>query len=162
LKSPENFLKGIESATMDAQTNGVVYEFDGFHLDVLRRCLYDKNGRPLRLSSRAFDLLLLMVQHPGELLSKTTLLEVVWPQACVEDNNLSQCIFALRRALGETAKEHRYIATIPGRGYQFVAPVRQLALQPTIMKGAHSKRRAVLLGIAGMVAVALIAAAFVL
>ena len=55
-----------------------------------------------------------MVAHRGEALDKTRLLKAVWPSTVVEEGNLSQCIFALRRAFGDTATEHRFIATDPG------------------------------------------------
>ena len=106
------------------------FEFGGFRLDAAQRCLFDAQGAPVPLPSRAFDVLVLMVERSGELLDKATILKAVWPRTVVEEGNLSQCIFALRRALGDTASEHRFIATIPGRGYQFVAPV--LVLPPVI------------------------------
>jgi TolB-like protein/DNA-binding winged helix-turn-helix (wHTH) protein len=101
------------------------YEFGGFLVDSTRRLLFGPGGEPLALTSRAFDTLLFMCQHPGELLEKAVLMEAVWPNAVVEENNLNQAIFTLRRALKETPGEHRFIVTVPGRGYRFVAPVRQ-------------------------------------
>jgi TolB-like protein/DNA-binding winged helix-turn-helix (wHTH) protein/Tfp pilus assembly protein PilF len=102
------------------------YEFEGFRLDVAKRQLLGTNGAPVSLASRAFDVLLFMVERPGEMLEKQALIDAVWPRTVVEENNLTQCIFALRRALGDTASEHRFIATVPGRGYQFVAAVSPL------------------------------------
>ena len=103
------------------------FVFEGFRLDPAQRRLFAPDGSPLELPSRAFDVLLYMVERPGDLLEKSSLLKGVWPSTVVEESNLSQAIFALRRALGDTTSEHRFIATIPGRGYQFVAPVRVLA-----------------------------------
>ena len=99
------------------------FEFGGFRLDAAQRRLFAPDGTAVELPSRAFYVLLFMVERPGQLLDKAGILKAVWPQTVVEEGNLSQCIFALRRALGDTAGEHRFIATVPGRGYQFVAQV---------------------------------------
>ena len=109
---------------MDNSVETRIFEFGGFHLDAAKRQLTGPDG-VVEVPSRAFDVLLYMVAHPGEALDKTRLLKAVWPSTVVEEGNLSQCIFALRRAFGDTATEHRFIATIPGRGYQFVAQVRE-------------------------------------
>ena len=107
-----------------------IFEVGGFRVDAARRCLSGQDGAPIELPSRAFDLLLFMVERPGEMLDKQTLLKAAWPTTVVEDSNLSQCMFLLRRALGDTASEQRFILTVPGRGYQFVAPVRTLMEPP--------------------------------
>src|SRR3989442_9133075 len=65
-----------------------------------------------------------MVGHAGRVLQKDELMRAVWPDTAVEENNLNQNISMLRRVLGEERGEHRFIATVPGRGYQFVAKVR--------------------------------------
>jgi len=109
---------------MSTATEARIFEFGGFRLDVAQRQLLTSDGGVVDLPSRAFDLLLYLVERPGELLDKSTLLKGVWTTTVVEEGNLSQSIFALRRALGDTAHEHRFIVTVPGRGYQFVAPVR--------------------------------------
>jgi hypothetical protein len=72
------------------------------------------------------EALLLLVKNAGELVEKRRLMQTVWPNAIVEDNNLNQCILAIRKALGETAGSNRYIMTVPGRGYRFVNPVRTI------------------------------------
>ncbi len=110
---------------MSRVTDANAYEFEGFRLDAAKRQLTGKDGLPIALPSRAFEVLLFMVERPGEMLEKRAILDAVWPRTVVEDGNLTQCIFALRRALGDTASEHRFIATVPGRGYQFVARVRE-------------------------------------
>ena len=110
-----------------------VFEFGGFHLDSTRRLLFGADGESIPLNSRAFETLLFLVQHRGELLDKATLMHAIWPNAVVEENNLNQSIFALRRVLGETPGDHRFIVTVPGRGYRFVAPVeerRSVAITP--------------------------------
>lgn len=105
--------------------SGTVYEFGDFRLDVARRLLLPgTGGRPLPLPAKAFDTLLYLVERPGELLDKASLMQAVWPNAIVEENNLNQNISLLRRVLGECPRDRRFIATVPGRGYRFVAPVR--------------------------------------
>ena len=108
---------------MDISAEARIFEIGDFHLDAAKRQLTGPDG-VVELPSRAFDVLLYMAAHPGELLDRDRLLKAVWPNTVVEEGRLSQCIFALRRAFGDTATEPRFIATVPGRGYQFVAQVR--------------------------------------
>ena len=79
--------------------------------------------QPVPLPSKAFDLLWVLVQHRGTALPKASLMEKVWPDTRVEEGSLTQTMFVLRKALGERPNEHRYVVTIPGVGYRFVAPV---------------------------------------
>ena len=109
---------------MDAAEQARTFEFGGFRLDVAQRRLFGPDGAPIDLPSRAYDLLLYMVEHPGSLHDKSTLLKAVWLTTIVEETSLTQSIFLLRRALGEQSGEQKFIATVPGRGYQFVAQVR--------------------------------------
>jgi TolB-like protein/DNA-binding winged helix-turn-helix (wHTH) protein/tetratricopeptide (TPR) repeat protein len=112
---------------MDRPETPLLYEFGDFRLDpTQRRLLLKADGRALPVTSRAFDTLLYFVEHPGELLEKTTLLKAIWPNTIVEENNLNQNITVLRRVLGEVPGEHRFIVTVPGRGFRFVAVVRTL------------------------------------
>lgn len=99
-----------------------VYRFGPFRLDPVRRLLA-KGNEPVPLPSKAFDLLHVLLQRGGAAIHRTELLRTVWPDARVEEGNLSQTIFVLRKALGERPDEHRYIVTIPGFGYRFVEPV---------------------------------------
>ena len=109
---------------MNTLESRLVYEFGDFRLDATQRLLLSKgDGRVLPLTSRAFETLLYLVEHRGELLDKATLMKAIWPNTVVEENNLNQNITALRRVLGEKPEEHRFIVTVPGRGYQFVANV---------------------------------------
>lgn len=103
------------------------YRFAGHRVDVRQRRLFNAADEPLNLSSRAFDTLLALLDQHGEVLSKAALMSVVWPNLVVEENNLNQAISSLRKALGDTKSESRFILTIPGRGYSFVAPVEALA-----------------------------------
>ena len=80
----------------------------------------------MKLTSKAFETLLALVQNAGSILGKDELLRRVWPDAVVEESNLTQTVFMLRKALGEKVKDHRYIVTVPKKGYCFVADVREL------------------------------------
>ncbi|MBI1761068.1 MAG: helix-turn-helix transcriptional regulator [Acidobacteria bacterium] len=100
-----------------------LYLFDTFCLDVGKRLLLCA-GAVVPLKSKDFELLLALVERREQVLSKEELMRRLWPDSIVEEGNLSVHVFALRRALGETPDEHRYIVTVPGRGYSFVAEVR--------------------------------------
>jgi TolB-like protein/DNA-binding winged helix-turn-helix (wHTH) protein/thioredoxin-like negative regulator of GroEL len=100
-----------------------IYEFGDFVLDALRRVLMSRAGEPVEISGRVIEALVYLVERPGQLVEKRELIEALWPHVVVEDGNLTQAIHTLRRALGERAGEHRYISTVPGRGYRFVAEV---------------------------------------
>jgi TolB-like protein len=110
----------------DSRAEGV-YEFGDFRLVAAQRRLTGRaDGQPIELTQKALDALHFLVQHPGELLDKSVLMAAVWPNVVVEENNLNQVISALRRALGDGSGGRRFIVTVPGRGYQFVAPVREI------------------------------------
>src|SRR5438874_1013267 len=102
---------------------GHVYEFGEFHLDAAKRLLW-RDGVPVPLTPRVFETLLYMVEHHDTVLDKERLMEAVWPDSIVEENNLTQNISTLRRVFGETPGSHHYIVTVPGRGYRFVADVK--------------------------------------
>jgi len=106
------------------------YEFGEYRLDPRQQLLTDRSGAPVDLSPRAFDLLQYLLAHAGALVDKTALLKAVWPNVVVDENNLSQHISALRRALSEGEDGRRYILTVPGRGYRFVAEVTRNETQP--------------------------------
>src|ERR1700690_3879346 len=108
---------------MSPETNQL-YEFGPFRIDSVRRLLL-RDGQPLTLTSKAFDTLLVLVQNRDRVLEKDALLKAIWPNSFVEEANLAQHISALRKALGESPGEHRYIATVPGRGYRFVADLKK-------------------------------------
>jgi TolB-like protein/Tfp pilus assembly protein PilF len=86
--------------------------------------LLRQDGTPVPLLPKAFEALTYLVEREGLVLDKDELMRAIWPDTFVEENNLTQIISTVRRALGEARGEHRYIATVPGRGYQFVADVR--------------------------------------
>jgi DNA-binding winged helix-turn-helix (wHTH) protein len=85
-----------------------------------------RDGQPVALTPKAFDLLAFLVANPGRLLTKDELLQAVWPDTIVEESNLAYHVFAIRKALGDTGDADQYIETVPKRGYRFIAPVVQL------------------------------------
>src|SRR5258708_38956260 len=101
-----------------------IYEFGDFRIDTARRLLLAGDGLARSLAPKAFDTLLYMVEHSDVLLHKDALMKAIWPDTVVEENNLNQNISILRRVLGGSRQEHRYIVTVPGRGYRFVAAGR--------------------------------------
>ncbi|MCU1265876.1 MAG: cadC 15 [Acidobacteria bacterium] len=103
-----------------------MYEFGPFRID-MERYLLLRDEESIPLSPKAFETLVFLVQHRGEVGRKDDIMSSIWPDTFVEESNLAQNIFLLRKALGEDKHEHRYIVTIPGVGYRFVAPVRELA-----------------------------------
>lgn len=104
------------------QARASVYRFGEFGADAAGRRL-TRAGEAIPLTSKAFDALVFLVERAGETVSKDDLLAAVWHDTVVEENDLTQCTSALRRALGEKPGENRYIATVPGAGYRFVADV---------------------------------------
>jgi DNA-binding winged helix-turn-helix (wHTH) protein len=102
--------------------DGLAISFGPFRLLPARRLLVE-GDTPVRLGSRAFDILAALVERAGEVVSKEELLARGWPQTFVEEANLKIQVSALRRALGDGQGGHRYVVTVPGRGYNFVAPV---------------------------------------
>src|SRR5690349_2550484 len=101
------------------------YQFGPFSLDTDKRVLV-RDGEPVTLSPRAYETLLALLRHRGRVVEKSELMEMLWPDSFVEENNLNQNISALRKALGERPEESRYIKTVPGRGYRFVADVSEV------------------------------------
>src|SRR5579859_5401811 len=101
----------------------IVYEFGPFCVDPDKQVLL-REGQTVAVTPKAFETLLVLVRRSREVVTKEDLLKAVWPDSFVEEANLSQHIFMLRKALGDTLEERRYIVTLPGRGYRFAAPVR--------------------------------------
>lgn len=99
------------------------YAFADFVLDRTRQRLLRGDGTPVALTPRLFDALLLFVEHAGSLLDKDRLMRSLWPGLVVEENNLSQVISGLRRALGDEPQGSRFIQTVPRKGFRFIAPV---------------------------------------
>ena len=99
------------------------YDFGPFRADIVRRLLI-RDGQPVPLTSKAFETLEVLLRHRDRVLEKEELLKAIWPDSFVEEANLVQNVSTLRKALCELPGEHRYIATVPGRGYRFVGQVQ--------------------------------------
>jgi DNA-binding winged helix-turn-helix (wHTH) protein/Tol biopolymer transport system component len=110
-------------------------EFGRFRLDRTERLLF-QDGVPVSLSRRLFDTLSILVENSGHVVEKDELMQKVWTDVAVEENNLAQNISALRRILGDTLADPKFIETIPKRGYRFIAPVSEVS-----ERRARDKRR---------------------
>jgi len=100
-----------------------LYEFGPFRVDPEKEVLL-RAGEPVPLTPKTFQILLVLVRHGREVVTKDDLMKMVWPDTFVEEANLSRNIFLLRKALGETPQDHHYIVTVPGRGYRFAEDVQ--------------------------------------
>ena len=116
-----------------------VFCFGEFELDADRRLLL-RDGETVPLKAKAFDLLLALVENRGEILSKNQLLDMVWENQFVEENNLTVHVAALRKVLGEKKNEHRYIVTVPGKGYRFVGDLSQPSNMDVIVESRSVAR----------------------
>lgn len=121
-----------------------IYEFGDFRIDTARRLLLAGDGLTRSLAPKTFDTLLYMVEHSEVVLDKEALMKAIWPDTVVEENNLSQNVSILRRVLGGNRHEHRYIVTVPGRGYRFVAAVRTYSPRATAVSVGTIRSLAVL------------------
>ena len=126
----------LESAS---EKNSELYEFGPFRVDPGKEMLL-RAGEPVPLTPKTFQVLLVLVRHSQELVTKDDLLKAVWPDTFVEEANLSRNIFMLRKALGESPKDHRYIVTVPGRGYRLAENVHLLPEQElSVVAAEHTK-----------------------
>ena len=112
-----------------SRTGARIYSFGDFRVETDRRKLL-QNGEPAPLTPKVFDTLLHLMTHHGKVVERDDLMRAIWPSTVVEENNLTQNIAALRRVLQDPLGENRYIVTIPGRGYQFVADVEVIDEPP--------------------------------
>jgi eukaryotic-like serine/threonine-protein kinase len=110
----------------------VVYEFGPFRMDPDKQVLL-RDGQLIAVTPKTFETLLVLVRRGREVVSKEELLKEIWPDSFVEEANLSQHIFKLRKALGDTLEGERYIVTLPGRGYRFVLPVRTISEEGDVL-----------------------------
>ena len=106
-----------------SQTGKELYEFGPFRVDAQREILL-RAGEPVPLTPKTFQILLVLVRHSQQVVTKDDLMKAVWPDTFVEEANLSRNIFMLRKALGESPQDRRYIVTVPGRGYRLAEDVR--------------------------------------
>jgi DNA-binding winged helix-turn-helix (wHTH) protein len=123
-RSPPGTSAALAIQTIDRENDPSELEilFGPFRLLQARRLLL-KGNEPVGVTGRVLDLLVALVERPGEVVSKSELIAKVWPQTFVAESNLKVRIAALRRALADGQGGDRYISTIVGRGYCFVAPV---------------------------------------
>ena len=112
-----------------SQSSTRLYEFGAFRLDAIERVLW-REGEMIVLPPKVFDTLWVLVKEEGRVVSKSELMEAIWANAAVEESNLSQNIYTLRRALGVDDQGRQFIETVPRRGYRFAVPVRLLDETP--------------------------------
>ena len=100
-----------------------LYEFGPFRLDPEKDLLL-REDETVPIAPKAFQILLVLIRHNKQVVTKDDLMKTVWPDTFVEEANLSRNIFLLRKALGESPQDHQYIVTVPGRGYRFAENVQ--------------------------------------
>ncbi len=105
--------------------SGPVYEFGPFRVDALQRQI-TRDGQAVPMQPKVFDTLLVLIENSGQVMEKDEMMRELWPDSFVEESSLSQTIFHLRKALGESGLQHHYVETIPRRGYRFVAEVKKI------------------------------------
>lgn len=103
----------------------LTYEFDSYRVDVTNRLVF-RHDDPLPLTPKAVEILVALIAHDGEIMSKSDLMKIVWPDTIVEDGNLAQNIYLLRKTLNEGSNGKQYVETVARRGYRFVGEVREL------------------------------------
>ncbi len=143
MKSERGISGREEMNIMDAQSRWSVSQdvlcFGPFRLSTTERLL-EKGGEPVQLGSRAFDILIALVERPAEVVSKKELIARVWPDLVVDEGSLRFHVSALRKALGQGRSGTRYVSNVSGRGYCFVAPISRAASLPALLSNslAHS------------------------
>ena len=140
-----------------------LFEFGPFTLEGEERRLL-KDGEPVTLTAKVFDLLLLLVESPGSLRSRNDLIDALWPDTVVEEHSLTSRISALRKALGDEDDPPRYIETVRGQGYRFVADVTPRQVEPPAPQESspRGKSRTRMYIAAGLAACTLLAAGGIL
>ena len=128
------------------------YRFGNHELDGQRRTLSTSEGA-VAITGRVFDLLLYLVENAERVVPKSELMDAVWKDVVVEENNLTQTISTLRKTLGDTPDEPRFVVTVPGRGYRFIAPLTPEnagvpAPLPPALKRPHRSGRFVFVSLA--------------
>lgn len=135
-----------------------IYGFGPFVLDTAQHLL-SREGEAVPLTKKPYEILLLLIENRERMLTKDELMKTLWPESIVEESNLTQQISMIRRALGETAGDHRYIVTVPGRGYRFAADVQET--QPIEPPLPRSSRHQISLPLVALGVLGLLAASFV-
>jgi eukaryotic-like serine/threonine-protein kinase len=123
----------------EGQEGKELYEFGPFRVDVRRELLF-RSDEPIALTTKTFRILTVLIRHGNEIVTKDDLMKTVWPDTFVGEDNLSRHIFMLRKALGESAQDHRYIVTVPGQGYRLAETVRAITEpEVDILAASHSR-----------------------
>ena len=112
-------------STFESRGQDEVYEFGGFRLEVRERRL-TRGSLRVHLAPKAHDVLVALVRRPGRLITKSELLERVWPDVSVEEGNLTVHVSSLRKVLGDFSRSPAYIETVSRAGYRFIAMVTRL------------------------------------
>jgi DNA-binding winged helix-turn-helix (wHTH) protein/TolB-like protein/Flp pilus assembly protein TadD len=120
--APEKNLKSV--VEVSGPSDRRIYAFGPFQIDCLERRLL-RDGTPVPVTAKAFDTLLFLVSRGDHLVEKSEIMEAIWPDSFVEEGNLSVTVHMLRKALGDDTSEHKYIETVPKRGYRFVGKIRE-------------------------------------
>jgi DNA-binding winged helix-turn-helix (wHTH) protein/TolB-like protein/Tfp pilus assembly protein PilF len=122
-----------------------LYEFGSFRVNPAERLLL-REGQPVPLKAKVFDILLVLIRRSGHLVEKSEIMTAIWPDSFVEESNLTVSVSLLRKALGDDGDEHKYIQTVSGRGYRFLGEVRELG-KPQDQLSAPPRRRSPLLSV---------------
>ena len=126
-------------ATTPEQRMKRLFEFGPFRVDPDKELLL-RGDETVPLTPKTFQILLVLVRHGKEVVTKDDLMKMVWPDTFVEEANLSRNIFLLRKALGETPQDHQYIVTVPGRGYRFAEDVKLVpSTELNVVAASHTK-----------------------
>jgi len=126
LQAPSQKFSNFHSGSRMSLNGKNLYEFGAYRLDPQKPQLW-RDRETVLLTAKAMGILVALVERAGEVVSKDELMEALWPDSYVEEANLTQNVFLLRKALGESAQERNYIVTVPGKGYRFAGDVRVMA-----------------------------------
>ena len=118
-------------------------EFGPFRIDPAQRLLF-RDQQPISLPPKTFDLLLVLAQRSGQVVLKDDLMKTLWPDTFVEESNLGQQVFQLRKALGDRSQDSSYIVTVPGRGYRFVPRVNVLTPEEELVVESHTRSHVII------------------
>jgi Tol biopolymer transport system component/DNA-binding winged helix-turn-helix (wHTH) protein len=124
-----------------SRTPGQVYEFGSFTVDPVERVLL-QDHTPVSLTQKGFDLLLFLIENDGQVVEKDRLMKAIWPDTFVEESNLTQNISVLRKVLKDDG--HRYIKTVPRRGYRFVGHLRETTTETRLVVEEHARARLII------------------
>ncbi len=120
-----------------------LYNFGPYSLNEMEGVLL-RDGCPVALTPKAYDTLLILVRNNGHLVEKDELMRRLWPETLVEEANVSQQIFTLRRTLGESEERSKYIETVPRRGYRFVAEVTEVLEPVSVLSSPKNDTRQII------------------